>query len=101
MVKKGEGGKTSVRVYTIDEIFQLSGQPTIDVLKIDIEGAEKEVFESVFENWIEHTKVIVVETHDRFKAGTSKALFSTISKYNFSLELCGENLVLYNNKFIR
>ena len=100
MVKKSGGNKSTVRAYTTDEIFQMSGQQTIDLLKIDIEGAEKEVFELGFENWIEFTKVIVIETHDRFKAGTSKALFSTISKYDFSLELCGENLVLYNNKYI-
>jgi hypothetical protein len=73
---------------------------TIDILKIDIEGAEKEIFETNFENWITNTKVIIVETHDRYKKGTSKAIFNTIGKYDFSLELSGENLVLVNNNLV-
>jgi FkbM family methyltransferase len=99
MVEKGSGNN-AVRGYTIDEIMELMNITTIDILKIDIEGAEKEIFETNFENWITNTKVIIVETHDRFKKGTSKAVFNTVGKYDFSLELSGENLVLVNNNLV-
>lgn len=99
MVEKGLGNNV-VRGYTIDEIMKLMNITTIDILKIDIEGAEKEIFETNFENWITNTKVIIVETHDRYKKGTSKAVFNTIGKYDFSLELRGESLVLINNNLI-
>jgi len=99
MVEKGLGNNV-VRGYTIDEIMKLMNITTIDILKIDIEGAEKEIFETNFENWIPNTKVIIVETHDRYKKGTSKAIFNTIGKYDFSLELSGENLVLINNNLV-
>ena len=99
MVEKGKGNNI-VRGYTVDEIMQLMNIAIIDILKIDIEGAEKEIFETNYENWIPNTKIIIVETHDRYRKGTSRAIFNTIGKYDFSLELSGENLILINNKLV-
>ena len=70
--------------------FELSH---IDILKIDIEGSEKEVFENGYEEWLPHTKCLVVELHDRMKKGCSKAVFEAITKYNFSFSIKGENVV--------
>jgi hypothetical protein len=81
--------------------MQLTGMNYIDILKIDIEGSEKEIFENGFEDLIPVTKLIIVETHDRYKPGTSKAVFSAIGKNDFSLELSGENLILYNNALVK
>ena len=44
----------------------------IDILKLDIEGAELEVFETS-ESWIGKVGMLAVETHDRFRPGCSKA----------------------------
>jgi FkbM family methyltransferase len=100
MIEKGKSEK-SVQAFTINEIMRLAGVAEIDILKIDIEGSEKEIFEQGFEAWIPVTKLIIAETHDRYKPGTSKAVFSAIGKYNFSLEISGENLILYNNDLVR
>ena len=100
MIQSGEGANT-VRAYTIKEIMDLMGIQQVDILKIDIEGAEKEIFETGFEDWVPHTKMMIAETHDRYKKGTSKAVFNTIGKYDFSLELSGENLILYNNELVK
>ena len=97
MVKPGEG-ENMIRAYTIPEIFKILNVGEVDILKIDIEGSEKEIFEDG-DAWINKAKIIIVETHDRYKPGTSKAVFNAIGKYDFSLELSGENLVLYNNLF--
>lgn len=97
MVKPGEG-ENMIRAYTIPEIFKILNVEEVDILKIDIEGSEKEIFEDG-DAWINKAKIIIVETHDRYKPGTSKAVFNAIGKYDFSLELSGENLVLYNNLF--
>ena len=99
MVEKGTGGN-EIRAYTIREIMDLMGASQIDILKVDVEGTEKELFEHGYEEWLPSTKVLITETHDRYKAGCSRALFSMISKYDFSLELSGENLVLYNNELV-
>jgi len=55
----------------------------IDLLKIDIEGAEKEVFESSA-SWIERVGAIVVELHDRFKPGCSDAVGAATGGFEVS-----------------
>lgn len=96
MVKAGEG-ENMIKAYTVKGIMDLMKISEIDILKIDIEGTEKEIFESGADQWVPVSKLIIVETHDRYKKGTSKAVFNTIGKYDFSLEVSGENLILYNN----
>jgi hypothetical protein len=44
----------------------------IDILKIDIEGAEKEVFESS-SKWIDKVSVIMTELHDQIRPGSARA----------------------------
>ena len=100
MIKPGEG-ENMVKAYTIQQIMKIMEVDSIDILKIDIEGAEKEIFEKGAEAWIPVTKLIIVETHDRYKKGTSAAIFNTMGKYDFSLELSGENLILYNNALVK
>jgi len=96
MVEPGTGSK-SVQAFTVDSFLQQMNVKSADIVKIDIEGAEKEIFEKGYENWLPNTKIIIVETHDRYKRDSSKAVLNTITKYDFSLEISGENLVFYNN----
>ena len=51
--------------------------------KIDIEGAEKKLFESNYENWLPKTKIIMVETHDRFIPKCSYTVMNALNDYNF------------------
>ena len=50
------------------------GLEHIDVLKIGIEGAEKEVFE-MSARWIEKIGVVMAELHDDLKLGCRRAFF--------------------------
>ncbi|WP_303317392.1 FkbM family methyltransferase [Flavivirga abyssicola] len=67
----------------------------IDILKIDIEGSEKELFEEDYEYWMQRTKVLIIELHDGLREGASKSFFSAISKFNFRMTKKDENLVFY------
>lgn len=82
---------------TIDEIFVFYKLECLDLLKIDIEGAEKNLFESNYENWLPKTKCIIIELHDGITKGSSKSFFAAISRYNFSYFNRGENLLFINN----
>src|ERR1035441_3081222 len=53
-----------VRALTIERLMLDHQLDYIDLLKMDIEGAEKEVFEGS-EGWIERVGMIVIELHDR------------------------------------
>lgn len=65
-IREGEG--TRVRSITMTTLMRETGISSIDVLKVDIEGAEKEVFETACD-WIGGIRCIAIELHDRFKPG--------------------------------
>ena len=43
---------------------------SIDLLKVDIEGAEKEVFEDC--DWMQRVDCLIIELHDRLKPGAAR-----------------------------
>ena len=86
----------TVKTITIDEIIKENNLEYVDLLKIDIEGGEKELFESNYENWLPKTRCIVIELHDGLKMGCSKNFFKAISKYNFSYHNRGGHLLFIN-----
>ena len=66
----------------------------IDILKMDIEGAEREVLAGDCRSWLTKTRVLIVELHDRFWPGCSEALESAVTGLGFFRIERGENTVL-------
>ena len=89
----------SIDSITVSGIMAKYNLQHIDILKVDIEGYEKELFESNYEEWIPKTRCIIIELHDRFKKGCSTSLFNCILKYDFTFHIHGENAILINNDF--
>jgi FkbM family methyltransferase len=83
---------------SISDILQKFNKTRIDILKLDVEGAEKEIFSSNYQDWLPNTKVLIVELHDRMKKDCSKALFKALLNYDFTVEQLGENLVCVNQQ---
>ena len=96
-----KGSEVLIKTITIDDVMNQYNYEFIDIVKIDIEGYEKELFETNVENWLKNTKCLIIELHDRMKHGCSTSFFSAISKYDFSFMDQGENLVFINNKKLR
>ncbi len=86
----------AIPAICIPTIMKEQSWERIDLLKIDIEGSEKEVFESNYEKWLPKTRAVVIELHDNMKRGTSKSVFKAISQYNFSFDMKDENLIFIN-----
>jgi len=76
-------------------IGQIDGG-SIDILKIDIEGSEKEIFTHSPEKWIGKIKMIVIETHDRFQPGCELAVREAVKGKFLELERSGELLIFRN-----
>jgi len=57
--------KDAVAAITMDELVKRLGAPRIDLLKCDIEGTEREVFERCA-SWIKHVRTIAIEVHAPF-----------------------------------
>jgi FkbM family methyltransferase len=55
----------------IRDLLDKAGSAEIDLLKLDIEGAEEELFSREYEEWIERVNMIVIETHEHIRHGSS------------------------------
>jgi FkbM family methyltransferase len=75
-----EGPGARVRAITMRTLMKEMEMPVIDLLKVDIEGAEKEVFEAC--DWMDNIRCLMIELHDRFKPGCSEAVTSAIHGFS-------------------
>ena len=80
---------------TIGKIFRESRFKFIDILKLDVEGAEKEIFsdEGKYWEWLPFVRVLIIELHDRMKRGCSRNLFRAMGFYETFFAFSGENLI--------
>ena len=92
--------ESNVRGISIDDLMQKYNLAEVDILKLDIEGAELELFSENYQ-WLSKVRMLIIETHDFMRKGTSKALFKAIIDYNFSVHLCRENIVFINDTFYK
>ena len=67
----GPGG---IRAFTIPEILDKFAVGDLDLLKLDIEGAERQLFEAGSDQWLPRVKAIIVEIHgDEARLAIEKA----------------------------
>ena len=66
------------------ELFRESGARQISVLKVDVEGSEREIFARNYQNWLPSVETIAVELHD----AECRAVFNrAIADSNVAFEL--------------
>jgi len=70
----------TVRGMTVSEIMAEHGIGRIDLLKVDIEGAEREVLEAS-SDWMPHVDALVAELHDRWKPGCMRAFMAATAGF--------------------
>lgn len=58
-------GAAAIRSYCMAEILASSGVTTVDLLKVDIEGAEQRLFRTNAE-WLRNVKIIIIELHEGY-----------------------------------
>jgi FkbM family methyltransferase len=80
----------AVSISTVMDQFQIN---FIDILKIDIEGAEKELFSKNYESWLSKTGVIAIELHDNIDKNISAVFYNAISGRKYKEYYNGENLI--------
>jgi FkbM family methyltransferase len=84
----------SIRAFTIPDLLALTENTHIDLLKLDIEGAEKELFTSGAASWLPHVDLIAIELHDFLDAGCAAAFYRALAPYEFSQFTLGENTIV-------
>jgi len=85
----GDATAPAVQAVTVDGILRQSGAEKVDLLKIDIEGAEKEIFSNAAP-WIDRVGAIMIELHDGLRPGCSKAFWQAVGDREFAHYQKGE-----------
>jgi len=87
-VERGLGlSETEITALDMPSLIALSKQSRISVLKIDIEGAELELFAHGRPDWLDQVDNIVIELHgDECR----EAFHSAIARDPFKISACGE-----------
>jgi len=94
MREASEEEKNATIGLTISELLKWSGSPLIDILKLDIEGAEKDIFEAKDSDyWLDRVRQIQIETHDRIVPGCQDAV-ERIAENRFARSAIDECTIL-------
>jgi FkbM family methyltransferase len=91
-------GEERVAAYSVTQLLDSVGWPTVDLLKLDIEGAEVEVFGSAHE-WIHRVDCIAAELHDRFRPGCREAFDQALGP-DWSVVQHSEYLVAHRSESV-
>lgn len=80
----------AIYAYSINQLINDNDFKIVDILKMDIEGAEKQVFTSSTSNldFLKITKCIAIEIHDEFDC--REDIYNIFNKYGFVLFNEGE-----------
>ena len=103
---QNEKSTNSIKVKSIciPTILQLLSSIDITpfILKIDIEGAEDELFSKNID-WIAQFPLIIIELHAWMLpfSGSNFNFVKAISNYDFDILIRGENLFLYNRNLLQ
>lgn len=86
----------SIPAYTIDDLCKIGGANDPLVVKLDIEGAQANLFSSNT-NWVGRPRLITLELDDWLLPweGTSRSFFSCVSQYPFDYLLGGESIFCF------
>ncbi len=78
---------------TVNQIMEDFKIDNISIIKIDIEGSEKEVFMYNSSTWLQNCNCVITELHDWLKPGTSKTFFKEMANFDWMTYVKGENII--------
>jgi FkbM family methyltransferase len=84
----------TIPAITVPSLLEMFAEHHIDLLKMDIEGAELEVFAAQAGEWLEHIGVLMVELHDRIRPGCTERVLEACAGAGLVASWSGEYLVM-------
>ena len=94
-VQKSEVNDGELKAVTIPQIMAENNFDEVDIIKIDIEGAEFYLFGNDPHAWLSKTKCLIIELHDQLMPGTSKLFFGAMAAYDWETYIKGENIICF------
>ncbi len=88
----GPGDKVEARsIVSLARQYKLEG---FDLVKLDIEGAEREVLGVNPSAWLKHCRILILELHDQISPGAGLAMIEAVRESGpFNIRNIGEYLV--------
>ena len=96
-VEELSGGESGIEAVSIDEIMRREAVTEIAILKMDVEGAEKEIFAAGGGTWLPRVHCLIIEFHDRFKPGARQTLERILADFPHKKFHNGENEIYVFN----
>lgn len=91
--------ETKLKSISINDVLEKYPTSIIDLLKIDIEGAERFLFESkLTSTFLSKTRVLAIEIHDEFNI--REKIYSLLSEYSFIIFNSGETTIAINKNYL-
>ncbi len=83
----------AVDAVSVADFMKMESLRQIDLFKINLRGGEKDLFTENYENWLSSTRAIIIDPHDRMRAGASKAFFGALAGHDFTVHTFRDYLV--------
>ena len=93
VVQSSQGGAGDVQAWDVGTLIDLAGSAEVDLLKIDIEGAELAVFGETAKQWLPRVRGICIELHG---PECHQAFFNALAEFDYELERSGELIICKN-----
>lgn len=89
-----------IRAFSINQLIEDNKFDYVDILKIDIEGSEKQLFDTSVANlsFLKITKCVVMEIHDFFKC--REDIYKVFEEYGYSYFNQGELTIFTNTNLV-
>jgi FkbM family methyltransferase len=85
------GEEADIEGVDIETLFASSGQDRISILKVDVEGAEAEIFSKNYRSWLDKVDAIAIELHDDSVFGkATEVFFTAIEAGGFQVSRSGQ-----------
>ena len=94
-----DAAKETVETITMERIVSEFQLESIDILKLDIEGAEYELFSSGRTEWLKLVKCLIFECPDSDRPFATQLIYDALGQtgHRFRTYVCGENIVLFRD----
>ena len=86
----------TVQGLSIPALMEKFDIERIDLLKIDIEGSEWELFNGRYDEWLFKVKILVIELHEHLRPGCTLLFNNAMNTIRHRRTYLGENIIIYN-----
>lgn len=87
------GSGTEVRAVSVPTLLREAGAKQIDLLKMNVEGAERDIFAGDTD-WLRRVGVLMIQLHDQYWPGCAQPVYAAAVKVGFQKYQAGDIDVL-------